>query len=74
MQNDLESDLKQMERKMGRLVKERDKRSTKRLQQSEKMFQRVGKREAKIAQKMIRVIITADDGVEYSTGLSDDDE
>lgn len=53
VQNDLESDLKQMERKMGRLVKEREKRGTKRLQQSERMFQRVGKREAKIVQKVI---------------------
>ena len=59
---------------MEKLGREREKRVTKRLQQSERTFQRVGKREAKIAQKVMWVVVTADDGVEYSTSLSDEDD
>ncbi|GKZ81844.1 hypothetical protein AnigIFM56816_006372 [Aspergillus niger] len=74
VQDDLEKGLKQLQRKMEKLGREREKRVTKRLQQSERTFQRVGKREAKIAQKVMWVVVTADDGVEYSTGLSDEDD
>ncbi|GLA34462.1 hypothetical protein AnigIFM63309_007011 [Aspergillus niger] len=74
VQDDLEKGLKQLQRKMEKLGREREKRVTKRLQQSERTFQRVGKREAKIAQKVMWVVVTADDGVEYSTSLSDEDD
>jgi hypothetical protein len=53
VQDYLKRDLKQLQRQIDKLFKEREKRGTKRLQQSERMFQRVGKREAKIAQKVM---------------------
>ncbi|CAL00867.1 uncharacterized protein An12g09610 [Aspergillus niger] len=53
VQDDLEKGLKQLQRKMEKLGREREKGVTKRLQQSERTFQRVRKREAKIAQKVI---------------------
>ncbi|KAL7655583.1 hypothetical protein M752DRAFT_311962 [Aspergillus phoenicis ATCC 13157] len=74
VQDDLDKGLKQLQRKMEKLGREREKRVTKRLQQSKRTFQRVGKREAKIAQNVMWVVVTADDGVEYSTSLSDEED
>ncbi|PYH92158.1 hypothetical protein BO71DRAFT_432192 [Aspergillus ellipticus CBS 707.79] len=59
--DDLGRELRRLERKMDGLVKERERRVTRRVQ-------RVEKRERKIAQKVMWVVVTEDDGV----GMGDD--
>ncbi|PWY83608.1 hypothetical protein BO70DRAFT_428872 [Aspergillus heteromorphus CBS 117.55] len=68
VQDDLQKDLKKLDKKMGRLVRERAKRVTRRMQQGERRIQRVEKRENKIAQRVMWVVVTGDDGTRGGGG------
>ncbi|THC91021.1 hypothetical protein EYZ11_009529 [Aspergillus tanneri] len=62
VQEDLEKELKKLGKKGEKVDKEREKRVTRKLQQSQKSIQRVEKNEERIAQRVMWVVVTEDDG------------
>ncbi|PLN81647.1 hypothetical protein BDW42DRAFT_200708 [Aspergillus taichungensis] len=64
VRDDLDAEMKGVERKLEKLRKEREAKVTKVLVKSEKRVMRVEKRETKIAQKVMWVVVTGDDAVE----------
>ncbi|KAL4890689.1 hypothetical protein BDV59DRAFT_183985 [Aspergillus ambiguus] len=69
VQEDLEKETKKLDKKRDKLLKEREKRVTKKLRQSEQRIERVEKRETKIAQKVMWVVVTGDDGRGFQNHL-----
>lgn len=74
VQDDLEKDLKKLDKSLNKLVKEREKRVTKVLQKGERRLQRVEKTESRIAQKVMWVVVTGDDGTGFQNHLWEDSE
>ena len=64
VRDDLDAEMKGVERKLEKLRREREAKVTKVLVKSEKRVMRVEKRETKIAQKVMWVVVTGDDAVE----------
>lgn len=74
VQGDLEKEMKKWEKKMDKLNKEREKRVTKKFQQSQRRIERVEKREEKIAQRVMWVVVTEDDGRGFENHLWEDSD
>jgi hypothetical protein len=69
VQDDLEKDLKKLDKKLDKLLKERAKKVTKMMQKGERRLQRVEKREGRIAQRVMWVVVTGDDGSGFQNHL-----
>ncbi|KAF9887257.1 hypothetical protein FE257_010385 [Aspergillus nanangensis] len=74
VQEDLEKEMKKLNKKTDKLAKEKEKRVGKKLLKSEKRIQRVEKRETKIAQKVMWVVVTGDDGRGFQNHLWEDSD
>ncbi|GES63216.1 hypothetical protein ATEIFO6365_0014026400 [Aspergillus terreus] len=72
VQEDLEKEMKKLNKKTDKLVKEGEKKIGKKLQKSEKRIERAEKREAKIAQKVMWIVVTGDDGRGFQDHLWED--
>ncbi|PKY01994.1 hypothetical protein P168DRAFT_306225 [Aspergillus campestris IBT 28561] len=64
VRDDLDKELRGVERRLEKLRREREAKVTRVLVKSEKRVMRVEKRETKIAQKVMWVVVTGDDAVE----------
>ncbi|KAE8355728.1 hypothetical protein BDV28DRAFT_27638 [Aspergillus coremiiformis] len=74
VQEDLEKDLKQWDRTLQKLIKEREKKVTKMMQKGERQLQQVETKESRIAQKVMWVVVTADDGSGFQNHLLEDSD
>ncbi|KAE8379376.1 hypothetical protein BDV26DRAFT_170356 [Aspergillus bertholletiae] len=74
IQDDLQKDLKKLDKTLAKLVKEREKKVTKMMQKGEKRLQRVEKKESRIAQKVMWVVVTGDDGSGFQNHLWEESE
>lgn len=69
VQEDLEKDLKKLDRQLQRVNKEREKKVIRRVRKSERQLHRVEKREHRIVQKVMWVVISEDDGTGFANHL-----
>lgn len=74
VQEDMEKEIRKLDKKMEKLGKEREKRVTRKLQQSQRSIERVEKREMKIAQRVMWVVVTEDDGRGFENHLWEDSD
>ncbi|KAL5365938.1 hypothetical protein BJX96DRAFT_182069 [Aspergillus floccosus] len=72
VQEDLEKEMKKLNKKTDKLVKEGEKKIGKKLQKSERGIARAEKREMKIAQKVMWIVVTGDDGRGFQNHLWED--
>ncbi|KNG90914.1 hypothetical protein ANOM_000725, partial [Aspergillus nomiae NRRL 13137] len=74
IQDDLDKDLKKLDKTLAKLVKEREKKVTKMMQKGERRLQSVEKKESRIAQKVMWVVVTGDDGTGFQNHLFEESE
>ncbi|KAE8400572.1 hypothetical protein BDV37DRAFT_296765 [Aspergillus pseudonomiae] len=74
IQDDLDKDLKKLDKTLTKLVKEREKKVTKMMQKGERRLQSVEKKESRIAQKVMWVVVTGDDGTGFQNHLFEESE
>ena len=69
VQEDLEKDLKKLDKQLQRVSRKREKKVSRRVRQSERQLHRVEKREHRIAQKVMWIVISGDDGTGFENHL-----
>lgn len=69
VQEDLKKDQKKLDKQLQRVSREREKKVSRRVRQSERQLHRVEKREHRIAQKVMWVVISEDDGTGFENHL-----
>ncbi|KAK1145873.1 hypothetical protein N8T08_003819 [Aspergillus melleus] len=74
VQEDMEKEMRKWEKKREKIDKEREKRVTRKLAQSQRGLERVEKREMKVAQRVMWVVVTEDDGRGWENHLWEDSD
>ena len=69
IQEDLEKELKKLDKQVQRVSREKEKKVTRKVQQSERRLHRVEKREHRIVQKVMWIVVSADDGTGFENHL-----
>ncbi|KAE8364535.1 hypothetical protein BDV27DRAFT_172297 [Aspergillus caelatus] len=74
IQDDLEKEMKKLDKKLEKILREKEKKVTKIKQKGEQHLQDVEKKESRIAQKVMWVVVTGDDGSGFQNHLCEDSD
>ncbi|KAE8137106.1 hypothetical protein BDV38DRAFT_283220 [Aspergillus pseudotamarii] len=72
IQDDLAKEMKKLDKQMEKIVREKEKKVTKMKQKGERHLQNVEKKESRIAQKVMWVVVTGDDGSGFQNHLCEE--
>ena len=74
IQDDLEKEMKKLDKKLEKILREKEKKVTKIKQKGERHLQDVEKKESRIAQKVMWVVVTGDDGSGFQNHLCEESD
>ncbi|PIG85666.1 hypothetical protein AARAC_007106, partial [Aspergillus arachidicola] len=74
IQDDLDKEMKKLDKQMEKLMREREKKVTKIMKKGKEHLQKVEKKESRIAQKVMWVVVTGDDGSGFQNHLCEESD